>query len=182
MSLEKRKKNIEDLIRVFYKSNFKVFYVNSINADTFVRPIGLFISFGMTVSMDTINSIKTIISDCSENAEVVEIECRKKNNQYLNTIISHAPVQYLAEELKDVDNVILSKEEAEEELKSLSKQNSSKIQKLQDAITRLEDDSSWDNFFISKQENDYKIYHKYLNYKKTKEVEYRIGIFVEIQS
>jgi RNA binding exosome subunit len=53
-----------------------------------------------------------------------------------------------------------------------------KISKLSDLISRLDKQSSWENHLIQKENGDYRIFHKLVNYKKENEIEYRIGIYV----
>ena len=53
-----------------------------------------------------------------------------------------------------------------------------KISKLSDLISRLDKQSSWENHLIQKENDDYRIFHKLVNYKKENDIEYRIGIYV----
>ena len=68
----------------------------------------------------------------------------------------------------------------EKDLETLQKY-APKVSKLTDLITRLTESSSWDTHLIQRdEEENYKIFHKYVNYWKddTNDIEYRIGIYV----
>ena len=134
-----------------------------------------------------VDSIREVISGYDYNTRIVEISSRKVNGQFLNTIVSENPNQYVIEDSDD----ILDKEKAYTELSRLKAyMNPSeeletvqfyalKIQKLQELIDELNRTSDgWDSHVIKIEADDYKMYHKHVNYKNTGGVEYRIGIFV----
>ena len=182
------REKIHELVEVFYQPTFKTFYVNSIDEETFIKPIGVFVSLGITTSLKVVNSIKEIISGYNYNTKIVEISSRNINGQFLNTIISENPHQYRIDE----SDKILEHDKALEELcrlKALMKPEESldtlqyyapKIQKLQGLIDELnKNPQGWENHVIKLEDDgNYKIFHKLVNYKKTDDMEYRIGIFV----
>jgi hypothetical protein len=185
MSLNREK--IHEIVEVFYQPTFKTFYVNSTDEETFIKSIGVFVSLGITTSLKVIENIGEVISGYGYNTRIVEISSRKVNGQFLNTITFENPSQYLIEDLDD----ILGKDEASEELCRLREKMkpeedlntvqayAPKIQKLQELIDELDKiPNGWDIHVIKKEDNDYKIFHKLVNYKKEGDVEYRIGIFV----
>ena len=185
MSVSREK--IHEIVEVFYQPTFKTFYVNSTDGETFVKPIGVFVSLGITTSPKVIENIGEIISGYDYNTRIVEISSRKINGQFLNTITYENPNQYIINYSDD----ILGKEEALKELNKLRElmdpskpietiqECAPRIQKLQELIDELDKDPhGWNNHVIKVEDNDYKIFHKQINYKKVDDVEYRIGIFV----
>lgn len=186
MSVNREK--IQEIVEVFYQSTFKTFYVNSTDSETFIKPIGVFVSLGITSSLKILENISEVIEGYNYTTRIVEISSRKVNGQFLNTITFENPSQYTIELSKDT----LGKEEAKKELSKLREFMSPdkdletiqiyapKIQKLQELIDELDKNSSgWENHVIKKEDDgNYKIYHKQVNYKMVGDLEYRIGIFV----
>lgn len=182
------REKIHELVEVFYQPTFKTFYVNSTDGDTFIKPIGVFVSLGITTSLKAIENMGETISGYDYNTRIVEISSRKVNGQFLNTIVSENPSQYIIDNLDET----MGKEKADEELcrlKALMKPEESieiiqhyapKIQKLQELIDELDKNpQGWENHVIKLEDDgDYKIFHKKVNYRKKDDVEYRIGIFV----
>lgn len=186
------KEKIQELVGVFYQPTFKTFYVNSVDGNNFVKPIGVFVSLGITTSMKVLEDIKKVIlSDENLDACIAEISSKKVADRYLNTITNLTnPKQYkLDEESESVLNEEKAKKELielksnmtlEKDLETLQKY-APKVSKLTDLITRLTESSSWDTHLIQRdEEENYKIFHKYVNYWKddTNDIEYRIGIYV----
>ena len=180
------KQRIQELISIFYQQPFKIFYVNSEDGFTFIKPKGLFVSLGITTSIGTLEKIRGTIEDTypETSPKLVELISRRgESGQYINRISQVTdPQPYI---ITDLPKELLSKKEAEDELvklRELIKTNSSiellsATQKLQEYIDRIKD---WDEHQIYKTEkNEYKIFHKVSNYKKEGDLEYRIGIFVD---
>jgi len=182
------KNQLHELVKVFYQQPFRIFYVNSMDGETFVKPTGLFISLGLTTSMKTIEGLKTAIHNTYPERNLQIVELRSKclfDDQYLNTITENDnPSPYV---ISDFPENSLGKEEAEEELKKLREQIKetrdmnlmTMTQKLQELIDRLSLSDNWDCHRILRLDSDYKIFHTIANYKKEGEFEYRIGIYVE---
>jgi hypothetical protein len=181
------REKIHEIVEVFYQPTFKTFYVNSVDEETFIKPIGVFVSLGITTSPKVIESIREVIAGYDYDTRIVEISSRKINGQFLNTITSENPSQYMIEDSDDT----LGKEKASAELSRLKaymdpsedletiQTYAPKIQKLQELIDELNRTSDgWDTHVIKIEDGDYKVYHKLVNYKNTGDVEYRIGIFV----
>jgi hypothetical protein len=183
------REKINEIVEVFYQQNFKTFYINSIDGKTFVKPVGVFVSLGITTSMKAIEDIRSVIANTEGySAIIAEISSKKVGNQFLNTIVNlETPTQY---RLDNFGDNILNKEKAEEELQKLKEKMNidedikilqlyaPKISKLQDLIDKLTISNGWDDHSIMKEDDDYKIYHQKINYKKDGNIEYRIGIFV----
>ena len=188
MSSVSREK-IHEIVEVFYQPTFKTFYVNSVDSETFIKPIGVFVSLGITTSLKVIESISEVIAGYDYNTRIVEISSRKVNGQFLNTITYENPSQYM---IDDSQGCVLGKEKANEELCRLrAYMNPSedleviqtyapKIQKLQELIDELDrTPDGWETHVINVDDlGNYKIFHKQVNYKKESDIEYRIGIFV----
>lgn len=181
---------IHSLVEVFYQPPFKTFYVNSVDGETFVKPIGVFVSLGITTSLKVLEDIRGIIDETKEYSAVLsEISSKKIAGQFLNTVVKTGnPRQYKITKLSDS---ILDEEKAREELQKMKslmdpsqdletlKEYAPKISRLQDLIDKLTSTGGWDAHLIQKEDNgEYRIFHQYINYKKEDEVEYRIGIFV----
>lgn len=184
------KDKIHSLVSVFYQPTFKTFYVNSDNGITFTKPIGIFVSLGITTSMKVLEDIREIIiNDGKYEADIAEISSKKVNNQFLNTVLNKTnPTQY---KLVELPEDTLDEKAAKDELNkmrelmnpnqdlSILKKYAPKISKLQDLIQKLDNSNGWDAHLIQKiEEDNYKIFHQYVNYKKEGEIEYRIGIYV----
>ena len=183
------REEIHSLVEVFYHPTFKTFYVNSLDGKTFVHPIGVFVSLGITTSMKVLNDIKEIIeAHNGYSAIIAEISSKQIAGQYLNTVTkTNNTEQYV---LTEFDCDVMDRTQALEELDKLKKTMNleddleflkditPKISKLSDLISRLVKQSSWENHLIQKENGDYRIFHKLVNYKKENEIEYRIGIYV----
>jgi hypothetical protein len=180
---------IQELIKVFYQQPFKIFYVNSIDGETFIKPTGLFVSLGLSTPMKTIEGLRNVISNTYPESSPKIVELCSKNvmggDQYLNTITDNLdPQPYVIDEFPQGS---LDKNQAEEELKKLrekikeSKETEllASTQKLQELIDRLSQGDGWENHRIVKIGTDYKTFHKVANYKKQGDLEYRVGIYVE---
>ena len=183
------REKIHELVEVFYQPTFKTFYINSVDGETFVKPVGVFVSLGITTSLKVINDIKNVIQESGEyNAKLAEISSKKVGGQFLNTLtMLDNPTQYL---IPDLTDDIMDEKQANEELLKMKnymnpeedlkvlQEYAPKISKLQDLIDKLTKGDCWDSHLIKKEDGDYKIFHKYINYKKDGDLEYRVGIFV----
>lgn len=181
---------IHSLVEVFYQPSFKTFYVNSVDGETFVKPIGVFVSLGITTSLKVLEDIKNIIAGGEGyNAVLAEIESKKVAGQFLNTVVcTMNPKQY---KITNFTEDIMNESEAMAELERMKglmnpsqdldilKEYAPKISRLQDLIDKLTSTHGWDAHLIQKEESgDYRIFHQYINYKREGELEYRLGIFV----
>lgn len=182
------KKQLHELIKVFYQQPFRIFYVNSDNGENFSKPTGLFISLGLTTSIKTIEGLKAVISNTYPERIVKLVELKSKcvfGDQFLNTVTENdSPKPYVISEYPENS---MDKEESEKELSRIKEEikNSKDVnlivsaQKLQELIDRLSLSDTWDSHKILKVDSDYKIFHTITNYKREGDVEYRIGIYVE---
>lgn len=188
------REKIHDLVEVFYQPTFKTFYINSTNGTTFIKPIGVFVSLGITTSMKVLEDMKEIINSTEEyEACLVEISSKKVAGQFLNTIINkEEPQQY---KLTDFSTNIMNEKESREELDRMKglmnpeqdlgilKTYAPRISRLQDLIDKLTTTDGWDAHLIQNcGEGEYRIFHQYVNYRKEGDIEYRLGIYVKEKS
>ena len=188
------REKVHDLVRLFYHPTYKTFYINSEDGKEFTKPLGVFVSLGITTSMRTLNNIKDFIESNKEyKAEIVEISSKKVDDQFLNTVINkNNPSQYRLEELP---SGIMTKEEVMQELDSMKShmnpaasletitEYSHRVHKLQYLVDRLDETNGWDSHMIQKgEDSDYRIFHLNVNYDKREGIEYRIGILVNENS
>lgn len=181
---------VHSLVEVFYQPSFKTFYVNSVDGETFVKPIGVFVSLGITTSLKVLEDIKNIIAGSEGyKAVLAEIKSKKVAGQFLNTVTSTMdPKQYKIENLSED---IMNESESRAELEKMKgmmdpsqdldilKEYAPKISRLQDLMDKLTSTHGWDAHLIQKEKSgDYRIFHQYINYKKEGDLEYRVGIFV----
>lgn len=190
------KEEIREIVRVFYQSPFKVFYVNSDDGENFSKINGCFVSLGLTTSLKTIQDIcKILNSTKGYTARLAELKSSRVCGQFLNSITgkkedevqaydldfpkdsydkkgSDMLLENLAEKYKNPENQLQG-----EELMELVREIQS-IKELQQKISRV---SGWDECSIFKdQDGEYKIFQKHSNYQELPDdVCYRIGIYVE---
>lgn len=181
------REEVHEIVSIFYQPTFKTFYVNSVDGKTFVKPLGVFVSLGITTSVKVLEKIQNILNE-KYNACLAEISSIKVGEQFLNTLVNTtSPKQY---ELTEFGNNVLDKDGAQKEIgrmrnlmnpeESLAvlQEYAPKISRLQDLIEKLDADNGWKDHMIQEEDDDYRIFHKKVNYKKEGDVEYRLGIYV----
>lgn len=186
------REKIHDLVEVFYQPTFKTFFVNSVDGNTFTKPTGIFVSLGITTSLKVLIDIRDVINSTDEyTATLVEISSKKIAGQFLNTVTNRDPKQY---EITDFSNeTIMDFEESTKELERLKKiiedksdkslkllkEYAPKITRLKDLMEKLNSTNGWNAHLIQKTDSgDYRIFHKFVNYNKVGDLEYRLGIYV----
>lgn len=182
MALDKDR--IHELTEIFYqKPPFKTFYINSTDGSTFVKPLGVFISLGITTSMKVLTDLRDVLGKTPGlKTSVVEIKSIKIAGQYLNQVITVDPKQYEVSPESVLPNKVLSKDEAYQVLSQLEESGQGQeAQKLRETINRVSEGSSpWvDQEIMKIEDGGYRIFHHLTNYKKTDDAEYRLGIYVE---
>ena len=148
------REEVHDLVSIFYQPNFKTFYINSVDGVSFVKPLGIFVSLGITTSLKSIESIKNILGE-RYNAVLANISSKQIGDQHLNTIVDISnPDQYT---LEDFDSTVLTREQALEELSNLKDRMKPEkdlntlqsiapiITRLQELINKLDKDNGWEN-------------------------------------
>lgn len=182
MALDKDR--IHELVEIFYqKPPFKTFYINSTDGKTFVKPTGVFVSLGITTSMKTLEDLRDVLNKTPGiKSSIVEIESIKVAGTFMNHIINTSPTQYEVDPETVKPSIVLSQTETEEELRNLEKlEKRDETAKLKDAITRVQESQEpWVTHSVMKLDGGgYRVFHRYVNYKKTDDIEYRLGIYVE---
>lgn len=189
------RESIKRTVEVFYQGPFKVFTVNSEDNETFCREKkGVFVSLGLTTSLETITEIKDILNKVpGVKARIAELKSSRVYGQFLNTITereesgvkpyvldypensydrtaTEALIKSLTDSCKSPDN-----SEIGETIKE--------IQRIRELQSLLEGGDGWKNSVIFKNDSgDYKIFYKVSNYyplNDEKDSSYRIGIYVE---
>lgn len=184
------REEVHDLVSIFYQPTFKTFYINSVDGVNFVKPLGIFVSLGITTSLKSMESIKNILGE-RYNAVLANISSKQIGDQHLNTIVDISnPTQYT---LTEFDSTVFTREQALEELSNLKDQIRPEkdlnilqgyapiITRLQDLINKLDKDNGWEDHLIQKDtttDSFYRIFHKKVNYMKSDDIEYRLGIYV----
>lgn len=179
---------LRDIVELFYQSPFKIFNINSVDGETMVKPFGYFISLGITTSLDTLKLIRDYISksDYGFNARLVEIKSTisEKYGDYLNMLLPtpESDITKYKSELPDGFQVI-EETEVKEVLNSIQDlisggdfRLSPILQKFNEALEKIGDD--WDLKAVQVKDGVPSVFHKYINYKRDKDSEYRIGIYV----
>lgn len=185
------RERVHKFVSLVYKPVFKTFYVNSLDQKTSCHPIGVFVSLGITTSLDVLENVKNFIASNKEfSASLVEIGSTCKDGTFLNTITSMEPKQFQVDNLEDLN--LLGRDEAIQILGEMEKQmdpeNASletlktlapKATRLKYLIEKLDESDGWEAHKIQQEPDGYRIYHLFINYKKEGDTEYRIGIFVK---
>lgn len=189
------REGVNELVSIFYqKTKYKLFNVNSIDGEEFTKPLGVFVSLGMTTSLKQIQDITSAISRCKGyTARIAELGSIKIGGIYLNYLTKTDSIQqYPLNEENDA--TLMNRDEVLEMISKLVDQSkdstasqtelvniSGKLNKLTYLNNQLEESDGWGTHAIREEDGDYKIYHLRLNYKKDPDsnIEYRIGIFVE---
>lgn len=188
------KQEIENTVSLFYPSTVKVYYINSSNGKEYVPPYRrIFVSLGITSSIETISQIKDCLDSISYlNASLATIRTvRNSEGRYLNEVIRMGDDytqedQYVATGLKDSteSDVILDREAALDLSDKLTDDTNYELSyQLKALISKFDEKGCWSDLGISynKEEKTVVPFHKYINYRQDKETgaEYRIGIVVE---
>ena len=182
------REKIHSLVEVFYQPTFKTFYVNSVDGENFTRPVGIFVSLGITTAVRVLEYIRDILVSNGYKAELAELSSKQVSGQYLNTVTNtENPGQY---ELKDIGDDVMGEDKANDELHRMKnlmtpdqsldilKEYAPKISKLQDLINKLTTSEGWKDHAISVKDGDYGVFHKKVNYEKRGDLEFRLGICV----
>lgn len=186
MSISREK--IHDIVDIYYQPTFKTFYVNSIDGTTLIKPMGVFVSLGITTSVKILDDIRDVLEKAGYSAKLAEISSKKIDGKFINVLENiNNPEQY---KLTEFDSTIMDEKASREVLSDMKKMLTPesdaevlkslvpKISKLQDLIDKLTDSNGWDAHLIQKEGDEFRIFHQFVNYKKIDDVEYRVGIYV----
>lgn len=191
------KETIHELVEVFYQPPFKTFYINSSDGETFIRPLGVFVSLGITTSLRVLQDIRDVLSKSSGlSARLAEIRSQKIAGQFLNYIVPKKESDIVQYNMADFPDFCMDEETAKDLLKRMKEKMTSsgetdvtslydycpKISKLSELIDKLNSNPvGWKDHMIQETpEGEYRIFHKKVNYQRSKTdgSEYRIGIYV----
>ena len=186
------KDKVKELVSIFYRNTFKIFYINSSDGENICKPFGLFVSLGITTSPKVLEDIRGILEDNGYVAKICEISSKKSGEfQYINTITKNKPCQYRVD---NFDTNVISRELAVDKLSKLKEMVNSdqelevlrtvvpKVSRLEELIQRLDETDSWDLHMIQETSDGFSIFHKFVNYKQEDGIEYRLGIYVSENS
>ena len=115
-----KREKIHSLVGVFYQSTYKTFYVNTVDSATFIKPVGVFVSLGITTSKKTLNDIRTIIENHGYKAVIAEISSvqDKNSGKFLNKLVNtQNPEQYHIENYDK--NTVMDEKQSKAELDRL---------------------------------------------------------------
>lgn len=192
-----------------YSSCYKIFSINSKDGVHINRSTGLFVSLGITTSVNTMRKIKTDLSNQFDtNISIAEIESRLINGRYSNVVTKTSGVeQYDSGALEcgeklgkdDIDKVVsdlksklIESKDCTEKVLEYSRRLS-KVSKLLSKLNSGDSLSNWDNMSINLINTDTEfsisIINNKINYTQYKEVRNgteiivhkRIGILIEFK-
>lgn len=172
----RKRHEVNEAVKIFYEQNFKTIFINSTDGVNFTKPVGIFVSLGLTTSLDTIKrvqgALKQYLGCETKIVEIksVETEC----SEYMNTITK-------TENISKYPAVVPENCYNREQI--LEKYGDSKNQNWRKIFDSIETNSNfgWDNCAIWEYEpGEFRIFYRYINYLNSVEdnCEYRIGIYV----
>lgn len=185
------KESIHELVEVFYQPTFKTFYVNSSDGNTFQKPLGVFVSLGITTSLRVLRDIKDILDRSKGlSACLAEIKSIKVAKQFINTVVNDDESTISQYKMKIFPENCYGRDESLAYLESLKATLSvglgdlslyaMKISKLTDMIEKLElNPFGWDEHLIHEVDGDFRVFHRFVNYQVSDNAEFRIGIYVK---
>lgn len=175
------REEVTDLVKIFYAPPFKTFFVNSTDGETFVKPIGVFVSLGITTSIETQEQIRDNLKRCDGgkyDAQLIILRSQKVSGTHMNSIVSYDPKeQYVS--TKDPDTQYWSESEVQELLDHYH-EGDPEYEKISYLLEKLNTEG-WDNKEIYYHKGEYKIYHSNVNYVVIDNLDYRIGIYVTLK-
>lgn len=191
------KETIHELVEVFYQPPFKTFYINSSDGETFIKPLGVFVSLGITTSLRVLQDIRDVLSKSSGlSARLAEIKSQKIAGQFLNYIVPKKESDIVQYNMTEFPDLCMDEDTAKDLLKRMKEKMISseksdvislydycpKISKLSELIDKLNSNPvGWRDHMIQETpEGEYRIFHKKVNYQRSEidGSEYRIGIYV----
>jgi len=189
------KKQVEELVSIFYQPTFKVFYINADHEYNMVKPAGVFVSLGLTSTLATIDSVKRSLEGLGKGyiTSFAVLATKRTNANFLNRIDKCMELEDVEQfRLENVPKEVMEREEAVkclEELRAeLDKHTdltkiagvATRVRKLETLIEKIDKELGWDRYGIipDPTTNSYMYFHKFVNYMKKDDIEYRIGIYV----
>ena len=186
------KDDVYKMVEIFYQRKFKTFYVNSTDGVSFSIPSGVFVSLGITTSLQVLNDIREVLNQ-NYTAKLAEIKSDLVGGQYLNIITDKTDIQQYVISEDQYPEKVMNESESKELLEMLQskivdkttpievlREIAPKVSQLNQIIEKL-NESGWDRHLIQIDDNgNYKMFHTKVNYYKDADTgsEYRIGIYV----
>ena len=121
-----RKDEIQRLVEIFYQPTFKTFYINSQDGREFIKPSGVFVSLGITTSMNVLGRIRTLLNNSKGyKAELVEIMSEKMSGLFINTITKEENLgdEIIQYDMTEFPRLCMNRDEACEYLDMLKNEN-----------------------------------------------------------
>lgn len=189
------KKQVEELVSIFYQPTFKVFYINADHEYNMVKPSGVFVSLGLTSTVTTIESVRKSLEGLGKGyvTSFAILATKRNNNNFLNRIekcmeledVEQFRLATIPDEVMERDDAVKRLEELRAELSDQTDitniaGTATKVHKLESLIEKIDRELSWDRYGIipDPTTNSYMFFHKFVNYMKKDDIEYRIGIYV----
>lgn len=171
------KETIHELVEVFYQPPFKTFYINSSDGETFIKPLGVFVSLGITTSLRVLQDIRDVLSKSSGlSARLAEIKSQKIAGQFLNYIVPKKESDIVQYNMAEFPDLCMDEDTAKDLLKRMKEKMISseksdvislydycpKISKLSELIDKLNSNPvGWRDHMIQETpEGEYRIFHK----------------------
>jgi hypothetical protein len=190
------KEDVKKLVELFYRHNFKLFYINSLDGKTFEKSEKIFISLGITTNIKTLkyvsDSIK-ISSNYKYKSSIAEIVSNKIEGTelYMNSVVKVGDendiIQY-DQVLPSGAISIFDVPECIDKLRTNISENENirlvesdglreEVSELNVLYEKYKDQS---NIYLYKENGEWKPFYEKVNYRKDEDgKEYRIGILVE---
>jgi hypothetical protein len=191
-------KKVQEIVETIYQPTFKVFTINSEDGVEFSKPLGYFVSLGITTSLSTLHDVCSFLSDQLKNqvefCSLSELRTIKKYGQFLNSINKLVSFEDPVSPQYDTSltpSEVLNKSDCEAELRALKdKMNestdvneiriySNSIGRLSNLIGKIDKRNEWNLKGVIYENDDYKIFHKKVNFIESHNESYRIGIFIK---
>lgn len=190
------KEDVKKLVELFYRHNFKLFYINSLDGKTFEKSEKIFISLGITTNIKTLkyvsDSIK-ISSNYKYKSSIAEIVSNKIEGTelYMNSVVKVGDendiIQY-DQVLPSGAISIFDVPECIDKLRTNISENENirlvesdglreEVSELNVLYEKYKDQS---NIYLYKESGEWKPFYEKVNYRKDEDgKEYRIGILIE---
>lgn len=88
------KEQVTRVVDDCYSSHYKIFSINSLDGLNLCRPIGLFVSLGITTSLATMKTVSdTLAETLGVDSRIAEISTKMIEGRYLNKVLNSTNVE-----------------------------------------------------------------------------------------
>lgn len=191
------KEDIKKLVELFYRHNFKLFYINSNDGVTFEKSEKVFISLGITTNLKTLNYVSESIkisSNYKYRSHIAEVGSKKLANtelymNYVNKVWNNIEDVKQYDQFPTGESLAIS--EVSEYLEKLNTKLSEKEEgrfvdsndlrkEIADLTGLYEKYKDQTNICFVKENGLWETFYNKVNYKKENSgTEFRIGILIE---